>query len=102
MENKHLGLTCSLSSAQLRERKQTVIGSLKEILISKKELPNGYAYQFKGTDDVLDELLLFIKTERLCCSFFYFNLSLNRQGLVWLELSGPDGAKEFIDKDVQL
>lgn len=102
MEDKPESLSCSLTSPQLRERKQTVIASLKEKVVSRKELPNGYAYQFKGTDEVLDELLAFIKTERQCCTFFNFGLSLNKEGLVWLEISGPDGVKVFIDTEVEI
>lgn len=102
MEYEQISLSCSLTFPQLRERKQTVIASLKEKVLSRKELSNGYTYQFKGTDEILDELLTFIKTERQCCSFFDFELSLNRKGLVWLELSGPDGAKDFIDTEIEL
>ena len=100
MENKQNVLTCSLSTPQLQKRKQTVSASLKENVLRREELSNGYAYQFRGTDEVLDEILIFIKTERQCCTFFEFNLSVHREGSVWLELRGPNGAKKFIDAEV--
>ena len=102
MKNESNSLACSLTSPHLRKRKQTVITSLKEKVISRKEVSNGYAYQFKNTDEVLDELLLFVKTERQCCTFFTFTLTLNNEGGIGLELSGPDGAKDFIDTEVEL
>lgn len=51
---------------------------------------------FPGTDNMLDELTEFIKTEMKCCDFFTFNLSISRdQSEIWLELAGADGAKKI-------
>lgn len=50
MKNSRITVSCSLTSSHLRERKQIVITSLKEKVLNRKELLNGYAYQFKGTD----------------------------------------------------
>lgn len=95
-------LACKLTSPELRERKATVIASLKKQVLDKKELDNGYSYKFEGTDRVLDELASFIKSERQCCDFFSFNIAVNKEGFTWLEISGPDGVKEFIETEMQL
>lgn len=42
----------------------------------EKGITNGFAFKFSGDDVMLDELTEFIKTERKCCNFFTFNLSL--------------------------
>jgi len=52
---------------------------------------------------MVDELSTFIKTERECCSFFTFNLSVaSDKSTAWLELRGPDGAKHFITSELGL
>ena len=72
-------LSCKLTGPELRKRKETVLASLKTQMIEKKELKDGYAFKFPGTDRMLDELNEFIKAERECCDFFTFNLSICRR-----------------------
>lgn len=67
---------CNLTSPELQKRKEVVLQSLREKMVEKKELANGFAFKFSGDDVMLDELTEFIKTERKCCNFFTFNLSL--------------------------
>ena len=102
MDNKVNQLSCQLTSPELRQRKATVIATLKKLVEERQEIYNGFRYKFNGSDEVLDLLNDFIKTERLCCDFFTFNLSVsNNESPVWLELSGPEGAKEFIENEIE-
>lgn len=102
-KNKSSVLTCKLSSKEVQERKMTVLASLRKQVLERKELPNGYAFRFEGSDKVIDELTEFIKTERECCDFFTFNLSISGdKSEAWLELTGVDGAKDFITKEMEL
>lgn len=101
--NKSGTLSCKLTTPELRQRKETVIASLKAKVVSKKALKNGYVYAFAGTDEVVDELISFIKTERQCCDFFVFNLSISGdKSEARMEITGPKGAKEFIDTELAL
>lgn len=101
--NKAGEVACKLTSAELQQRKETVITSLKKQIIETKELSNGYAFRFPGTDEILDELTEFIKTERACCGFFVFRLSVSGdQSEAWLELTGAEGAKDFILSELGL
>ena len=101
--NKKGKLACKLTTPELRERKTTVIASLKKQLLEKKELKNGFAYKFIGSDAMVDELATFVKTERACCDFFIFNLSISGDKTeAWLEITGPKGAKEFIKTELEL
>ncbi|HYG37865.1 MAG TPA: hypothetical protein VD908_04565 [Cytophagales bacterium] len=93
-------LMCKLTTPELQKRKRTVIAELKKEVIEKKELENGFAYKFFGSDVHIDTLTEFIKTERLCCGFFNFNLSIKNDGFIWLELTGPKGIKEFIQNEI--
>lgn len=102
-QNKTRELSCKLTTPELQKRKETVIASLKQQILDKKELKDGYAFKFRGTDEVLDELTDFIKTERMCCDFFTFGLSVSGDKReAWLELTGVDGAKDFITSELGL
>jgi hypothetical protein len=101
-ETQTISIACRLTSPELQERKKKVIASLQKQVLEHKELPDGYAYRFGGTDRALDELLAFIMTERQCCGFFDFALQVQHDGTVWLTLTGPDGAKAFIDAEIAL
>jgi hypothetical protein len=102
-KNKNGELTCKLTSPEFRRRKETVIKSLRSQILQKKNLANGYSYKFVGTDKMVDELAEFIKTERACCDFFVFNLSISGDKTeAWLEITGPEGAKDFIAKELEM
>lgn len=101
--NKATEVACKLTTPELQARKATVLKSIREQVLEKKELPNGYSFKLPGSDAMLNELLEFIKTERECCDFFTFNLSIaGDKGEAWLELKGPEGTKDFIATELGL
>jgi hypothetical protein len=64
---------------------------------SKRELPDGYAFELPNESDTLLTVAEFISLERLCCPFFGFGLEIEREGgSVWLKLTGRQGVKPFI------
>lgn len=90
-------MSCKLTSPELRERKATVLASLKGKMTAKKELSNGFSYGFQGSDAIIDELTTFIKTERQCCDFFDFAIAVKGDTTnAWLTITGQEGVKEFI------
>lgn len=94
-------VSCKLTTPELQQRKKTVIAELKNLVLEKLETEKGFKYKFEGTDKILDLLNDFIKTERLCCDFFVFTLTASSDSKVtWLELSGPEGTKEFIKHEI--
>jgi hypothetical protein len=94
-------LTCKLTTPELQQRKKTVIAELKNQVLEKIETENGFKYRFEGSDKTLDLLSSFIKTERLCCDFFVFTLTASSDiKFTWLELSGPEGTKDFITHEI--
>ena len=101
-KSKSTELSCKLTTPELQKRKATVLESLRKQVIETKELSNGFAFKFTGTDKMVDELTEFIKTERVCCDFFTFNLSISGdKSEAWLELTGVDGAKDFIKAELE-
>jgi hypothetical protein len=101
MEKTAKPITCKLTSVELQKRKATVIAELKALVLSRKELTDGYGYEFEGADDILDKLNTFIKTERMCCDFFTFQLTIEESKAI-LNITGPEGTKEFLKEEVDL
>jgi hypothetical protein len=96
-------IACKLTTLEIQKRRSTVIDSLKNHILETKELEDGYAFKFEGTDKVVDELVEFIKTERECCDFFNFNLSVSGdKSEAWLHITGVEGAKDFIMAELDL
>jgi hypothetical protein len=94
-------LVCKLSSKEVEERKAGIITELKKEMIERKELPNGYAFKFKGDDASIDRLIAFVKSERQCCGFFNYSVSITEEYAL-LELTGPEGAKDFVTEEMGL
>lgn len=95
-------MSCKLTTPELQKRKATVLERLRKQIIERKELANGYAYKFSGSDSMIDELTEFIKTERQCCDFFNFHLSVTCERTLWFEITGEKGAKEFFTSELEL
>lgn len=96
-------LSSKLPAEEIKQRKAVVLECLRSQVLETVELETGYAFKFIGTDKKIDELMEFIKTERLYCSFFTFNLSISGdKSFVWLELIGPEEAKAFIKSELEL
>lgn len=96
-------LTCKLTTPELQLRKSTILTELKNAALERIETHDGIKLKFKGSDDTIDMLTSFIKTERLCCDFFEFDLTVKDENeFAWLKLSGPEGAKEFIRTELGL
>jgi len=94
-------VTCKLTTPELQKRKATVIAELKVLVMERKELADGYSYKFEAIDENLDKLNEFIKTERMCCDFFTFQITVEDK-VALLTISGPEGAKEFLKEEIDL
>lgn len=96
-------VTCKLSSVELQHYKIEVIALLKDNILKKEELSNGYQCTFTGSDKTLDQVITFIKAERQCCNFLTFNIVIeDDQSNIILNITGPDGTKEFINTEMEL
>lgn len=68
-----------------------------------KELPDGYALRFAASPQNIKDAAEFITYEKLCCPFFDFNLTVERNnGALWLELRGREGVKDFIKSEFDI
>lgn len=97
MVDTNIPIICSLNDEAFRERELVVLGKIKSAVLETSELPNGYAFRFAPDDDSFAMLNEFIVLERGCCPFLDFKMTVPRgSGDIQLELSGSQGAKEFI------
>lgn len=101
MNSKEAKLSCKLTTPELRNSKHSAIATLKQLALEKQGTDNGFRYRFDGSDQTLDFLIEFIKTERLCCCFFTFSITVAAlETPISLELSGPEGVKDFINNEI--
>jgi hypothetical protein len=101
--NQSVHLQCGLTSRQLQKRKEGILKNLKREILDTKELVDGFAFRFSGSDRMVDQLTAFIKAERDCCSFFVFGMSVSGDKReAWLEITGPEGSKDFISDELGL
>src|SRR5688500_1595572 len=94
-------LTCKLTTPELQRRRATVIAELQKIVSRREEVSDGLKLTFQSNDETLDKLLDFIKSERLCCDFFSFQLFIVGEHAV-LGITGPEGTVHFLEQEVGL
>ncbi|NCT93041.1 MAG: hypothetical protein GXC72_01345 [Chitinophagaceae bacterium] len=94
--------SCKLTTPELQKRKAEVIAVIKKQVKGKMELPNGYRYSFDGTDEILETVAAFIKSERTCCGFFNFTMAVTNDDKISLDITGAKGVKEFIKTELEM
>ena len=94
-ENSGPALVCTLTTAEMRERRAAVLDLLSERAIRAEETADGYKVTFENGSG--RDIVEFIELERQCCSFFTFTLSYGPESAEpVLTISGPEGSKAFL------
>jgi hypothetical protein len=94
---------CKMDAIETDKRPQHIATArhLFSAVSEIKELTDGYAFRLPNEADVLVKVAEFISLERLCCPFFDFTLEVEREGgRVWLQLTGREGVKPFIQAEI--
>ncbi len=95
--DKEIPIACSLTAAELQERRENVLSNLAASLIDSQELPDGFRFRFSIDDSILQNLITVINLERKCCPFLNFKLSLETgKDFASFDLTRRQGAKEAI------
>jgi len=90
-------IACTLSKAELRERRNTILDSVRRAAIDVASLPLGYAYRFEPTSEVLAQLVRLVDLERQCCPFLTFRIVMAAGNQpIALEITGPYEAQALI------
>ena len=99
MTEKESPIACDMT-AIAPEHRGAHIATIEKVfrsVKSKRELPDGYAFELPNESNLLLWAAEFMSQERLCCPFFGFRLEIEREGgPLWLSLTGRDGVKPFI------
>lgn len=96
-------IACKLNPPEFQKRRVDVLLRIKQHVKEQKSLTNGYALRFEGNEQRLEDAMQLLRLERDCCSFLTIKLTAEPgKGPIWLELTGPAGAKAFIKDEMGL
>jgi hypothetical protein len=91
-----LPIICTLTEAELGERRRTMLDSIRSNAVEVVEMPGGYSYRFTPSPDIYSQLSKLVELESQCCQFLTFKLIVAPQQPITLEVSGPPEAKVVI------
>lgn len=93
-----LPIVCTLQTGELNARAMELLPGLVSRARALTDIDGGYRLEFPATSDVLRAITDAIDAERQCCRFLRFHLVVepDDQGIA-LEVTGPEGTKEFLD-----
>jgi len=97
--NENQSLACDLTAIPASDREGHVVTSSQLFATAQEvqELTDGYAIRFSNQPGNFMAIARFIENERLCCSFFRFELRIEpNNGPLWLQLTGGEGVKEIL------
>jgi len=94
----NLPIACELTSAEITARRATLLPGLLEQAVERTPLPSGFRWRFTASSEFLTAAVETINTERQCCRFLRFVVTLEPDGgPIWLEITGPPGTLAFLE-----
>ena len=97
-----LPVVCTLSEGERQKRRTQVLDRVFARVQETRALDDGYSLRFAADEALLAELMELIQLERQCCAFLRFRLTVEPGGgPVWLELTGPEGTKAFLESQIR-
>lgn len=90
-------ISCSLTSAELQERRTELKTEIFAHLIKKEEINQGFIYYFNDEEGMAENITELMLKEKACCPFFKFDLSILpfKKGIA-LKISGSKAVKELL------
>jgi hypothetical protein len=104
-ERTEVPVACRWSalSAVQQERQRALYRQLRADVEEVVELEDGYAFRHSSDRAVLLAVAEFVANERLCCPFFEFGITVERDGgPVWLRMRGEGEAKRLLEAEAGL
>lgn len=92
-----LPVICALNSEALAARRQGLLAELSRVADVHEELPSGHRFSFAASEETLTLIARTVAAERQCCRFLQFKIIVEPAGgPVTLDLTGPEGTREFL------
>jgi len=93
----NLPVACTLGPAALRARREALLADLVRRADRREDLADGHRLGFGASDEILNLIARAINAERHCCRFLRFRLIVEPdEGPILLELTGPEGTRDFL------
>ncbi len=96
-------IACKLRAFNTKQQAsyQRLVNYLRKNRKQIEELPNGYAIAFSSQPNTCLQVTKFVTMERRCCPFISFTMRFEpNNGLLWLQLTGPEGTKEILQESL--
>lgn len=91
-------IQCNLTNEDLIERKKLLKEKIFSKVTNREQTQNGYVYYFEYDKLMLENILEFTKTEKACCPFFKFDISILPFDLgIAIQLSGSEEVVEMLE-----
>ncbi len=90
-------------TAEQQVRQQSLHRQLSAAVEEVRELADGYAFRHSPDKTVLLAIAEFVANERLCCPFFEFGITVERDGgPVWFRITGEGEAKRVLEAQMSV
>jgi hypothetical protein len=97
-----LPIVCELTPAEITARRETLLPGLLAQAEERTPLADGFRWRFAPSGAWLAAAAETINTERQCCRFLRFVLTVEPGGgPIWLEITGPQGTAAFLESLLQ-
>ena len=92
-----LPIACTLTPAEMSAMRDGLLPGLLARAIEKEPVPGGFRWRFVPDAGLVKDAAAVIEAEHRCCRFLRFQLVVEPgDGPVWLEVTGPEGTREFL------
>jgi hypothetical protein len=91
-------ITCTLTPEAIRAARRGLLPGLAERAERREAMEDGYRLTFAAQGDILQAIAGTIDAERQCCRWLRFEMTVAADGgPIVLTLTGPAGAREFLE-----
>ena len=96
---QELPIVCTLTPDEIEDKRTTLLPDLVAQAVERIPLPDGFRWRFESSDAVLSAAAVTINTERQCCRFLRFVLTVEPDGgALWLDITGAQGTVAFLEQ----
>ncbi len=97
-----LPIACTLTSAEIEARRATLLPGLLTQAVEQIPLSDGFRWRFVASGALLAAVAETINTERQCCRFLRFVVTVEPNGgALWLDITGTQGTVAFLETLLQ-